>query len=291
LKRWNVASSQWVVDVTDETFQNQVIAQSHQRPVVVDFWAPWCAPCRALGPKLEALAAERNGGFLLAKVNTDENQQLAQAFQVDGIPAVYGIRNGKLIDQFTGVLPYEELQAFIDRLIPSEEEQKAAHALELEGRDPKAAAELYRELLTANPENPAAHIGLARLLLAVPGNESEARNLLTGTSFDDYATEAARLRTILQLRDAPHSEAELLANHKALAAQPNDAAVHYSLSVILAARGEYTPALDALLAAAENDRILGREKVRELMLKIFAVIGPRSPEADQYRKRLQLLLY
>jgi putative thioredoxin len=286
-----VASSQWVVDVTAENFQDQVIAQSHQRPVVVDFWAPWCGPCRTLGPKLEALAMERNGGFLLAKVNTDENQQLAQSFQVDGIPAVYGIRNGKLIDQFTGVIPADELQAFIDRLTPSVEEQKTANALELEGHNPKAAAGLYSELLDANPDNPAAKVGLARVLLAAPGNESAAHTLLTGKSFGDYAHEAARLRTILLLRGTPHSDAELLATQNALTANPNDAAAHFDLGLILAARGEYTSALETLLAAAENDRKLGRENVRELMLKIFDVIGPRSPEADQYRKRLQLLLY
>lgn len=286
-----MASSQWVVDVNTENFQDQVIAQSNERPVVIDFWAPWCGPCRTLGPKLEALAAERNGEFLLAKINTDENQQLAQAFQVDGIPAVYAIRNGQLIDQFTGVIPNDELRAFIDRLTPSEEEQQAATALELEGRDPKAATGIYRELLKANPDNPAAIVGLSRILLQAHGNESEVHNLLTGKSFGDYAHEAARLRTILHLRDTPHSDAELLTAQNAVKAKPDDADKQYALGALLAARGEYTPALDALLATAQNDRNLGREKVRELMLKIFDVIGPRSPEADQYRKRLQLLLY
>ncbi len=286
-----MAGSQWVKEVGAEKFQDEVIAQSHQRPVVVDFWAPWCGPCRALGPRLEALAEERNGGFLLAKVNTDENQDLAQAFQVEGIPAVYAIRNGKLVDQFTGMIPDEELLAFIDRLIPTVDEKKAEQALELEGRDPEAAAALYREILKTSPEDPAARIGLARLLLAQAGNEKEAQDLLTGASFHDHIHEATRLRTILQLREAPHSEAELAAPMNEVKANPSDGKAHYSLGAILAARGEYIPALDSLLKAAENDRELGRSKVRELMVKIFDLIGPRSPEADQYRKRLQLLLY
>jgi len=289
--RWIVASSEWVKDVGSEQFQDEVIAQSQHRPVVVDFWAPWCAPCRSLGPRLEALAAERNGGFMLAKINTDDNQELAQAFQVEGIPAVYAIRNGKLVDQFTGVVPDEELRAFIDRLIPTDAEKKAEHALELEGRDPKKAEEIYRELLSANSEDPAARVGLARLLLNRTGNESEANHLLTGVSFGDYGTESMRLRTILHLREIPHLEADLLAAQHKIAANAGDAQAHYELGVVLAANGEYTQALDSLLTAAENDRKFGREKVRELMLKIFEVIGPRSQIADQYRKRLQLLLY
>ncbi len=286
-----MASSEWVVEINAENFQDQVIAQSHQRPVVVDFWAPWCGPCRALGPKLEALAAERQGAFVLAKVNTDDNQELAQSFQVDGIPAVFGIRAGKLVDQFTGMIPQEELQAFINRLIPSEDDKTLATALELEGRDPKAAAELYRHLLNINPNNPGARVGLARLLLLGLGNETEAHTLLSGMSFDDDAVEAARLKTILQLRETPHTEAELQTARATLAANPNDAGSQYALGHLLAARGEYLAALDTLLAAAENDKELARGKIRQLMLKIFDVIGPRSPEADQYRKRLQLLLY
>ena len=286
-----MASSQWVKEISADQFQVEVIEESNQRPVVIDFWAPWCGPCRALGPKLEALAAEKAGDFLLAKVNTDENEELAQAFQVNGIPAVYAIRNGKLVDQFTGLLQDEELREFINRLIPTADQKKADRALELEGRDPKAATALYRELLAANPADPAARVGLARLMLVKSGNEEEAHSLLTGASFEDHIHEANRLRTILNLRGAPHSDADLQSAEKAVAAKTDDAEAYYALGVILAARGDYNLALDSLLKAAENDKTIGREKVRELMVKIFDVIGPRSPEADQYRKRLQLMLY
>lgn len=286
-----MANSQWVEDVTAETFQERVVNQSQQRPVVVDFWAPWCGPCRTLSPKLEAIAAEKDGGFFLAKVNTDENPELAQAFQVDGIPAVFAIREGKLVDQFAGAIAAEELRAFIDRLIPSAEEKQAAQALELEGRDPDAAAKVYREMLAGNPDDPAARVGLARVLLARPGNEAEAHDLLTGASFHDFIHEATRLRTILHLRERPHGDGDLDAVRQNAAARDEDAEAHHALGAVLAARGDYHAALDALLKAAEEDKALGRGKVRELMVKIFDVIGTRSPEADQYRKRLQLLLY
>ena len=183
-----------------------------------------------IAPKLEALAAERNGGFKLAKVNTDDNPQLAQDFQVSGIPAVFGIRDGKVLDAFTGVLPSDEICAFIDRLTPTAEESKIAQALELEGHDPATAEKIYRELLGGSPDNPLARLGLARLLLARPGNEHEAEQHLTGVSFGDHIHEATRLRTILHLRQGPHADADLQTARATVAVKPTDAAAHYALA-------------------------------------------------------------
>src|SRR4051812_43741595 len=129
-----MAGSPWVVEVTADTFQEQVIDASRERPVVVDFWAPWCGPCRALGPVLEKLAAEMDGAFLLAKVNTDENPELAGAFQVNGIPAVYALRDGQLVSRFEGLLPEDQVRRFLAELASPGGEQPADTALELEGR-------------------------------------------------------------------------------------------------------------------------------------------------------------
>jgi putative thioredoxin len=282
-----VADSPWVVEVTMENFQQVVVDGSRQRPVVIDFWAEWCGPCRRLAPLLEKLAAERAGGFLLAKVNTDENPDLAQAFQVSGIPAVFAVRDGKIADHFTGLLPEDQLRAFLDGLGPAAPAEPSSLdlALELEGRDTKAAADAYRAMLAQSPDDPAARVGLARVLLAAPGKESAAGALLTGVEFGDYATEANRLLTVVQLRTAPHSDADLATARAAVGPEGQ-----LALAKVLAARADYPAALDALLAAAE-DQALGRTAVRELMLKVFDVIGPRSEMADDYRRRLQALLY
>jgi putative thioredoxin len=286
-----VANAPWVVDVSVENFQEVVVDGSRERPVVIDFWAAWCGPCRRLAPMLERLAAEKDGGFLLAKVNTDENPDLAQAFQVDGIPAVYAIRDGKLVNSFTGVLPEEELREFIDALGTSEPPKPAEptpldRALELEGRDPTAAVEAYRGLHAQAPTDPAVRVGLARGLLNTPGNEAEASPLLTGVDFGDFTEEAKRLSTVIQLRAVPHSEADIAAAKGQAGAEGQ-----LALANVLAARGDYPMALDALLVAAEDDKQLGRTAVRELLLKILDVIGPQSEQAGEYRRRLQSLLY
>ena len=200
--------SPWIVEVTMENFQDVVVEGSRQRPVVVDFWAEWCVPCRRLAPLLEQLAVQMNGAFLLAKVNTDEAPDLAQAFRVSGIPAVFGIRDGQIANQFTGLLPEDKLRAFIESLGPAApsappEPTPLDRATELEGRDPKTAIEVYRALLAEANDDPAARVGLARVLLASPGNETEAAQLLTGVEFGDFTSEAKRLGTVVELRAEP----------------------------------------------------------------------------------------
>ena len=189
-----MADSPWVVEVTMENFQDVVVEGSRERPVVIDFWAPWCAPCRRLAPMLEKVAAEKAGAFLLVKVNTDEHPDLAQAFQVDGIPAVFAIRDGKIAGHFTGVVEEEEFLKFLEDLGSSEpaapaEPTPLERATELEGRDPKAAAEAYRGMLARRPRTTRRReVGLARVLLAALGaaRQAEAAPLLAGVEFGDF---------------------------------------------------------------------------------------------------------
>ncbi len=285
-----MAASQWVVEGTMENFQQVVVDGSRERPIVIDFWAPWCGPCRALAPLLEKLANEKAGEFLLVKINTDENPDLAQMFQVEGIPAVFAVRDGQVVNNFTGLLPEEQLRQFIDDLgtgtAAPAEPTPLDQAVELEAHDRGAAGNAYRAMLATAPDDPAARVGLARVLLSGPGNEPQAIPLLSGVDFGDFANEAQRLKAIIHLREVPHADADLATARSATTVEAKVA-----LARILAARGDYTGAMDELLAAADDDRQLGRTAVRDLMLKVFEVIGPRSPQADDYRKRLQSRLY
>jgi putative thioredoxin len=275
------------LDVTDASFETDVVRRSEEVPVIVDFWAPWCGPCRTLGPVLEKLATEKNGGFLLAKVNTDEHPDLAQAFEVSGIPAVFGIRDGKLVNRFEGVLPEDEVRKFLDSLAPTEAENALGRAGELEKNDPQTAVAAYRQLFGEKPDDPVVRVGLARVLLAVGGHDAEVESLLAPVDAGEAAEEAERLKTIMSVRAIPHADADL-AQAKAAGATA-ESLLH--LGRVLAARGEYLPAMDELLKAAEEDKKLGASVVRELMVQIFTIIGARSPEADDYRGRLRNLLY
>lgn len=279
-----MTDSPWVVNVSAENFDAVVVSGSRERPVVVDFWAEWCGPCRRLAPMLEALAAELNGAFTLVKINTDENPELAQAFNVSGIPAVYAIRDAKVVNGFTGVVPEEQLREFLAEVTAPQapvEPTSLDVATDLETRDPKAASAAYRAMLVSEPTDPAARVGLARVLLLAHGNEAEARELLTGVEFGDFAPEAERLQTVCALREHPTDPLS----------PGTDGASCLEKGKVLAARGAYEPALEALLEAAESDRDLGRGPVRELMLKVFAVLGPQTETATLYRRKLQALLY
>lgn len=285
------ASSTWVVNVDEASFQREVIERSHERPVVVDFWATWCGPCRQLGPRLEQLAQERAGDFVLAKVDVDSAQQLAVEFGIEGIPAVKAFRNGRVILDFVGLLPDTQLRAFIDRICPSNSDRAAAAAAVAEADRPDESEAAYRRILDSERDHAAALVGLARLLLN-RGRTGETAELLGRVPpGSEQAAEVDRLSGILALHELATElppEAEL---RRRLSTAPEDANLRWQLGTTLAAAARYTEALDLLLSAAERDKKLAQTRVREAMVKIFHVIGVRSDVADDYRARLQRLLY
>jgi putative thioredoxin len=283
--------SAWVIDVTEADFEKAVLEASRERPVVVDFWAPWCGPCRALGPVLERLAEERNGDFLLAKVNTDENQNLAVEFGIQGIPAVKAVRDGRVVLEFEGALPEGHLRAFLDQVCPSPADRLAESAAKLEVTDPAKAEAAYRQALAGDRPPDEARVGLARLLLA-RGADAESAELLepVGTGGDTGA-EAARLSARIALRARARELPDEATLRQRLEAEPENTQARYELGVLLAAAQRYEEALQTLLSVAERDRKLAGSAVREAMVEVFKAVGVRSPLADDYRDRLTKLLY
>jgi putative thioredoxin len=287
----NVSSSGFVFDVEEADFERQVLQSSRERPVVVDFWAPWCGPCRHLGPMLEKLVEDRHGDVLLAKVDIDRAQRLAMEYRIDAIPAVIAFRDGKPVLDFVGVLPEEQLRAFLDQLIPSEVDRLVQQAGPLEEKRPAEAEALYRQALKAEDQNQGALVGLARVLLG-KGNENEAAELLAcANTGGEHAAEVERLTAILALRQLVHGFGDEATLRRRLDKESANPVLRYELGCVLAAAGRYREALDLLLSAAESDRKLGASEVREAMVKIFQVIGSRSEMADQYRDRLTRVLY
>jgi putative thioredoxin len=286
-----MSDAAWILDVEQADFEREVIERSHERPVVVDFWAEWCAPCRVLGPVLERLAQEGQGKFLLVKVNVDRAPELAIRYGIQGIPAVKAFRDGKVVLEFVGLLPEAKVRQFLERLLPGEAEQLAIQAAGLESTDPSAAEAAYRRALELEPQQAGASVGLARLLLG-RGEDAEARRQLESAgAAGDLAAEVARLEAILHLRQAGESAGDASELRRRVEADPESALARFELGRALAAAGRYPEALEVLISAAERDKKLAAEKVRELMVKLFYAIGVRSPMADEYRSRLSSLLY
>src|SRR2546430_3314485 len=193
-----MATEAAVVEVTDQTFVQDVIEESERRPVVVDFWAEWCAPCRMIGPVLERLANERGGEFLLAKLDVDANPQAAAAFRIQGIPAVKAFRDGRLLDEFIGAIPETAIRQFIDFVLPTESDRLVAQAEELEVAGRLEDAErAYRRAFELDPRSTGAGLGLGRLA-AVRGDIQEARTLLAPLRPDP---EAERILAALEVSE------------------------------------------------------------------------------------------
>jgi putative thioredoxin len=280
-----------VFDVTEAEFAEKVLKKSHDVPVVVDFWAPWCGPCKSLGPILERLIEKRAGEVLLAKVNTDDEQGLAAQFSVSSIPQVVAFRKGQPVLEFVGLLPENQLVDFLDRLSPTEAEKSAESAGQLEKTNPAEAERLYRLALKNAPNQEDAIIGLARLLVEQKKDEEAADLLDRIGPGGGFGPEAEKLRAILWLcHHAKEMASEAVLREK-VTAEPKNAQAIYELGCRLAAQERTTDALETLLQAGSLDRKLATSKVRETMVKIFFVIGVRSELADAYRDKLTALLY
>ena len=249
-----------VFDVGQGEFEERVISRSREVPVVVDFWAGWCAPCRALGPALERAAVAREGRVDLAKVDVDRNQQLAQAFGVQGIPAVKAFREGRVAAEFTGAVAPAEVERFFDRIVPSDRQLAADAAIEAGDEDALRAA------TESDPGNPRVAAALARILLS--RGEDQAALSLVEAFETDFMTAGLAARARLSLADD----------------EPGAAFDSWDA-------GDHAGALEDLQAALASAGEERREELRRVMIAIFTELGPEHQLAREHRRRLSAALY
>lgn len=282
----------YIIDVDARTFQQDVIQKSHDVPVVVDFWAPWCGPCRMLGPVLEQLAEEYEGQFILAKLNTDENQGIALQYGIQGIPAVKGFRDGKVTDEFVGVKPRPQVKQFIDGLLPSPEDEELAQARRLESQGLLEQAEaVYRSVLTSDPNRWEVAIDLGRVLVAQEAFDEAQEILEQVPQRAPEGAEAQRLLLEIELDRAAagcRDEAECRAR---IEADPDDLDARYGLASLLVQQQRYDEALAEFLEILQRDRSYKDDAARKAMLSLFDQLGDSHELTQRYRSKLAMLLY
>jgi putative thioredoxin len=284
-----------MIDVGDDEFEADVLERSSDLPVLVDFWAPWCGPCRALGPVLERLEEGAGGRFELAKVNVDESPQVSARYGIRGIPAVKLFRDGKMIGEFTGALPERQVVAFLDQHLPDETSQRARLAAErlaagdLDGAREAAASVLAGDAAAAPAAT--AHAVLARVALSAGDADTAlAHARAVASSAPEWESmqtvaEAAELgRAALAAGDPAALEARIAA------APPGELDDVFALAIHRVLGGDHRAALELLLGLVERDRRWREEAARRAMLTVFQLIGLRSPMSDEYRRKLAILL-
>ena len=286
-----------IKDATEASFMADVVEASRVQPVIVDFWAPWCGPCKQLGPALEKAVAAAKGAVKLVKVDIDKNPRIASQLRVQSIPTVYAFVDGQPVDGFMGAVPDSQIKAFIDRLAGPPEAGDAgievADVLALAAESLKlgeigGAAQAYAQALQLDPENLKAIAGLARCYLT-GGDAERAREILAMAPEGAKDPELDSVRTALDLAaDAP---AELKPFEQALAKDENDHAARLELAKALAGRGQLDEAVDQLLRIIETDLDWNEGAARAQLLKVFEAAGPGSETARRGRRRLSSILF
>ena len=282
-----MAESPFIVDVTRENFQQAILQESATRPVLVDFWADWCAPCRSLMPMLAKLAQEYQGKFILAKINTEEQRELAAQFGIRSLPTVKLFRNGAPVDEFMGALPEAEVRAFLERHIPRETDQllDQADALLLQG-DAQRAGKLIDQANRLDPDYPRVRLSYARYK-ATLGELADAEKLLQELPLEEQQKPAvvsmlSRIHFDRISRESPGAEAL----QQILQQEPGNSEALYQLAAQRIMESDYAAALELLLTLMRKDRTYGEDAGRKGMLQVFDMLGGEGELVKQYRIRL-----
>jgi putative thioredoxin len=277
-----MTNSEYIIEVSEADFEYKVLVYSQTVPVLVDFWAEWCAPCRMLGPILEKLAKEAGGSFRLAKINVDENPNLARRYNVSSIPMVKAFRDGQVVSEFAGALPEPRVREFLRSLAPSPMDlllEKGHSLLEMNQWD--KAEKTFREYLKEFPNHPRAMLGLVKSVL-LQGRGADALNLIR--NFPD-GKDYSRAEQLLPLANA-------LARYQSgetYSDDPLEAAYLNALRLIV--RGNHAAAMDGLLDVLRQDKHFRDDEVRRVMVAIFELLGDENPLTRQYRGELAMVLF
>jgi len=290
-----------IFDVSTPEFEAKVVAASMEKPVLVDFWAPWCGPCKQLGPVLEQAVNDAGGKVLLAKINIDDNQELAQALRIQSVPTVYAFFQGQPVTAFAGAQPASQIKSLIDQLVKLSQQAKpgaldipqalSQAAALLAANQPAEAQGLYAAVLEQDESNAPAYAGIVRTLLAADEIEA-ARGMI------DHAPDAmksdpavAAARAAVELAEKRPDDKALAEFRRRLETNPDDHAARHDLAVALFAGGQKEAAIDALLEIIRRNRAWEDEKARLQLLQFFEALGPADPLTLSGRRKLSSILF
>jgi putative thioredoxin len=285
-----------VKDTTTADFRQDVIAESARQPVLVDFWAPWCGPCKQLTPVLEKAVKAAGGKVKLVKMNIDEHPQIAGQLGVQSIPAVIAFTRGQPVDGFMGALPEGQVKGFIERLVgpvgpsPIEDMLAEADALAAEG-DAAGAAELYAAVLAQDPENAAAIASLAKLHLDLGDLDGAKRFLAMAPQGKVNDSAIAGARAAIELAEQAASLGDLADLQRRVEADPNDHGARFDLAVGLSAKGQHEEAVTHLLDIVRRDRSWNEDGARKQLVQFFEAWGPTDEATKSGRRRLSSILF
>ncbi|MEZ5926261.1 MAG: thioredoxin [Hyphomicrobiaceae bacterium] len=291
------ADAELIKDTTTAQFTKDVLETSRDVPVLVDFWAPWCGPCRQLTPVLEKAVRAAKGKIRLVKMNIDEHPAVAGQLGVQSIPAVFAFRNGRPVDGFMGALPEGQVKAFIDRLLGGEgpgadvAEMLTVASEALEKNDLQTAAEIYAAVLAEDKENPDALAGLAKCYLKTGDTERAENTLALAPQAKQSHAAIAGVRAMLDLAKKAPQSGEISKLEAAVTADPNDHQARFDLALALNAQGQKEQAVEHLLTLMRKSRAWNDDAARKQLVQFFDAWGPKDEMTLWGRKQLSILLF